>query len=379
MKLLHTSDWHLGMTYRNGITYEQDQRYVINSICNIAKNKNVDGILIAGDVFDKSIASQDAIKLYDEIITYICTSLHIPVYMIAGNHDGAERLSQCSEILKLGGLNICGSLSETPYVINKGDVDIYLLPWISTDKVKSVYYERADEINSLEDAYNVVLNDYRSNFVKGHKNILLSHSFITNAETSVSDRSAEVGKATMIGSYVFEGFDYVALGHLHRAQQINDKIRYSGTPMAYSFGKEESQEKSVTIIDTDNMDLEIIPLEQLHRRITIKDTLSNILNSEYEESILNGYVKLVVTDSFVGLETMSELRNKFRYLFEVEGKSFDHNDETITMTVEEYEQAYNDPEFVFSRYCEDVLKVSPSEKQKAMFLDALSEYEKELA
>ena len=97
MKLLHTSDWHIGMTLRGGQTYSLDQEYVINKICEIAVDQKVDGILLAGDVFDKSIAATEAIRLYDKIITYICTTLNIPVYMIAGNHDGAERLSSCND------------------------------------------------------------------------------------------------------------------------------------------------------------------------------------------------------------------------------------------------------------------------------------------
>ena len=97
MKLLHTSDWHLGMGYRGGITYQTDQRFAINGICKIAEEEKADGIIIAGDIFDRSIASHEALQAYDDIMTYICSTLGIPVYLIAGNHDGADRISQCSE------------------------------------------------------------------------------------------------------------------------------------------------------------------------------------------------------------------------------------------------------------------------------------------
>ncbi len=225
MKFLHTSDWHLGLSFRGGVSYAEDQKYAIKNILKIASDENVDGILLAGDIFDKSIASSEAIHTYDEAMTDICVTMGIPVYAIAGNHDGAERISQCSELLKKSGLYIAGSLEEKPEVINLGDTDIYLLPWISTDRVISVYPEKADEIRSLEDAYNVVLDALRDSFIKGHKNILVAHAFIVNAETSVSDRAAEVGKASMIGSHVFDGFDYVALGHLHGPQKVNSIIR----------------------------------------------------------------------------------------------------------------------------------------------------------
>ena len=152
MRFLHTSDWHLGMTFRGGVSYRRDQKYMIEHICRIAVDEQVDGILLAGDVFDKSIASQEALQLYDEAMTYICGTLGIPVYLIAGNHDGAERIAQCNELLKKSGLYIAGALEETPQVVNAGNVDIYLLPWISTDKVKSVYPDEAEQVHSMEDA-----------------------------------------------------------------------------------------------------------------------------------------------------------------------------------------------------------------------------------
>ncbi len=379
MKFLHTSDWHLGMGFRGGVSYAADQKYVIEQICRIAEDEKVDGILLAGDVFDKSIASAEAVRLYDEVMTGICGRLDIPVYMIAGNHDGAERLSQCSELLKKSGLYIAGALKDKPQVINSGDVDIYLLPWISTDKVKSVYPDKAAETGSMEDAYKVVLDENRKEFVKGHKNILVAHAFIVNAETSVSDRAAEVGMATMVGSQVFDGFDYVALGHLHGPQKINEKIRYSGSPMAYSFGKEEKQEKSVVIIDTDSMEQKLIAIPQLHKRTTLTGTYNELMKADFEEEILNGYVRLEVTDSYVGMESIAAFREKYQNLLEITGKGFEREEARITMTMEEFENAATDPEAVFARYCKDILEVTPDERLTGLFLEALKEFEKEAA
>ncbi len=379
MKFLHTSDWHLGMTFRGGFSYYEDQQFAINKICQIAVDEKVDGILLAGDVFDKSIASQEALQLYDETMTYICGSLNIPVYLIAGNHDGAERISQCNELLKKSGLYIVGALEKKLSVVNVGDVDIYMLPWISTDKVKSVFPEESQDVVSLEDAYKLVLDKYRQCFVPGHKNILISHAFIVNAETSTSDRAAEVGKATMVGSYVFDGFDYVALGHLHGPQQINEHIRYSGTPMVYSFGKEETQEKSVTIIDTDTWEQKIVALPQLHKRTTLVGTYEELMKADFDDDILNGYVRLDVTDSYVGMDSMAAFREKYTNLLEVSSKGFEQEDAKITMTIEEFEKADEDPESVFKRYCQDILEEAPSEHMLDLFKNALTHYEKEVA
>jgi len=380
MRFLHTSDWHLGMTFRGGVSYRRDQLYMIEQICQIAADERVDGILLAGDVFDKSIASQEALQLYDEAMTRICVTLGIPVCLVAGNHDGAERISQCSELLKQSGLYIAGALEAAPQVVHIGDVDIYLLPWISTDKVRSVYPDEAEQVRSMEDAYRIVLDHYRDSFVPGHRNILVAHAFIVDAETSVSDWAAEIGRATMVGSYVFDGFDYVALGHLHGPQQVNAQIRYSGTPMAYSFGKEETQEKSVTIIDltaAGTMEQKIIPVPQLHRRVTLSGTYDTLMQADYDESIRDGYVRLDVTDSYVGMEALAAFREKYPNLLEVVSRDFEREDARISMTIEEFEHASDDPEAIFDRYCEDILEEAPSEHLRGLFERALKHYGKE--
>lgn len=377
MKLLHTSDWHLGMTLRGGVSYLKDQKYFINEILRIAIEEKVDGIIIAGDVFDNSVASAEAIALYDDAMTQICIHNNIKVYMIAGNHDGARRLSQCNELLKKSGLYVVGDLKRGVDSVRNDDVDIYLLPWITTDKVKTVYSDRQEEVNTLEDAYRIVLDEYRKSFVKGHKNIIVSHAFIVNATTSVSDRAAEVGKATMISASVFEGFDYVALGHIHGPQDINEYIRYSGTPMSYSFGKEEKQMKSVTIIDTDTMEKKIIGVNNLRKRITLTGTYDELMTCEYGDDILNAYIRLEISDRFVGLDLISQFKERFENLLEISGKSLEKEDARITMTIEELDNAQNDPQVIFRRYCEDILEEAPSEHVISLFRNALSEYERE--
>lgn len=377
MRYLHTSDWHLGMMGPGGISYEADHEHIIDEICGRISDEDIDGILLAGDVFDKSIASQDAIKLYDRIMTRICGDMDIPVYLIAGNHDGAERISQCSDLLKNSGLFIAGSLKDEPQVVNDGDVDIYMLPWISTDRVRSVYPDEKDDINSLEDAYRVALGHFREHFVDGHKNILIAHAYVRGGETSTSDRSAEIGGATVIAPGVFEGFDYVALGHLHGPQNVTDKIRYSGSPMAYSFGREEAQEKSVTVIDTEDMSIKVLPIPQLHKRMTLKATSDELMKADFDEDVLKGYLRLEVTDSYVGVDTMAAFRERYVNLLEVAGKSFEQEGSKITMTIEELDDTGSDPETVFARYCRDIMGEEPDEHLKELFAKAMGRYGKE--
>lgn len=383
MKLLHTSDWHLGMAFR-GRDIREDQEYFIEQIKDIISREQVEAVLLAGDVFDRSVASASAIALYDKAMTDICVTLGVPVLLVAGNHDGAERLASCSVLLQKAGLYIAGTLTGEVEPVSLGDTDFYLLPWFSLEKVRSLYRSQADTLQTLEQAYELVCSRIRESFRPGRKHILVAHAFVINAETSVSDRSAEVGTAAAVSGDVFRDFDYVALGHIHRPQNLRENIRYSGTPMPYSFGKEEQQEKSVTIIDTSvtNMreEAKTIPLIPLHERITLKGTYEQLVGgSGITERQRQGYVRLEIEDIHVGLETFAALQEVYPNVLEIAGKRFEQEDSRITMTLEELEEREDDPLAVFQRYFRDTNQQEPGEHFLDLFREALADYEKEVA
>lgn len=372
MKILHTSDWHLGAMDGERSLLE-DQRFFIDEISRVADENKVDALVIAGDVYDRSVASAEAIKLYDYAMKLFCAEKSMPVLVIAGNHDSAERLSTCSELLSKAGLHITGSLQRIPEMVSVGDTDFYFLPWITEEKVRSVYPEEKENITSLEEAYMVVTRKMKETFREGRKHIVISHSFITDSETSTSDRSAEIGFASQVSARVFEGFDYVALGHLHKGQNVTDKIRYSGTPMPYSFGKEESQTKSVTIIDTDDMSQKIIPLSLLRMRTTLSGTLEEMLNPTCDEKTRNGYVRIRVTDSYIGLEALSALKKCYPNLLEASGKTFESENATVTMTADQLEEFESDPAEVFRYFCREEIGEEPDERLISLFIKATQE------
>lgn len=374
MIFLHTSDWHLGAT-EGEYDLGTDQRFFIDEICRIIHERQVDAVLLAGDVYDRSVASAAAIRLYDYAMDRICRELNKKVLTIAGNHDSAERLSSCGSLLEKAGLHICGAARREPCVIVFDDAEVFLLPWITEEKVKSLYPEEKDRIGSLTDAYRVVTNHMRERFSPNKKHIVLSHAFITNAETSTSDRAAEIGFATQVSADVFEGFDYVALGHIHKPQNVNEYIRYSGTPMPYSFGKEESQEKSVTLLDTGTMTTEIIPLPLLHPRKTFTGTFEELCDPCCPEEEKNGYVRLNVTDTAIGLELLAKLRSVYPHLLAVSGKVYEGDETTITLTMEELEQMENDPREVFKSFCREELGEEAKPHFIELFEKAVSRYE----
>jgi len=369
MKLLHTSDWHLG-AMDNNISLKDDQVFFIDKICEIIEEEKIDAVMIAGDVFDRSVASAEAIKLYDYAITKICR-LNTKVLEIAGNHDSAERLSNLHELLESAGLYVAGALEKEVSVVEFDDVQIFMLPWITKEKVKSIYPDKADDIKSLEDAYNVVTSEMRSRFKDGKRHIIIAHAFITDSETSVSDRAAEIGFATQVGSSVFDGFDYVALGHIHKPQDVTDKIRYCGTPMPYSFGKEEKQDKGVTIIDTDTMDIRHISLPLLHKRTTIEDDLDAIRHPKCSGEEREGFVRLIVKDSYIGASILNELRNIYPNLIEVSGKNYEGEETSITLTMDDLEKMENDPIEIFRHFCKDQIQDEVDEHIVDLFKKAV--------
>ena len=372
MIFLHTSDWHLGAT-EGDRELREDQYFFIDEICRIIEERQVDAVLLAGDVYDRSVGSASAIRLYNYAMERICRDLKKTVLTIAGNHDSADRLSSCGSLLEKAGLYISGAAEREARVVAFDDAEVFLLPWVTEEKVRSLYPE--ERISDLTGAYQVLTDHMRERFSPDKKHIVVSHAFITNAETSTSDRAAEIGFATQVSASVFDGFDYVALGHIHKPQNVNGHIRYSGTPMPYSFGKEESQEKSVTLLDTETMTQEIVPLPLLHQRRTLTGTYAELLNPDCPEEVRTGYVRLNVTDTALGLELLSNLRQVYPHPLVVSGKAYEGDGTSISLTMEEFEQMENDPSQVFRSFCREEMGQEATPHFVELFEKAVSRYE----
>ena len=372
MIFLHTSDWHLGAT-EGERELREDQYFFIDEICRIIEERQVDAVLLAGDVYDRSVGSASAIRLYNYAMERICRDLKKTVLTIAGNHDSADRLSSCGSLLEKAGLYISGAAEREARVVAFDDAEVFLLPWVTEEKVRSLYPE--ERISDLTGAYQVLTDHMRERFSPDKKHIVVSHAFITNAETSTSDRAAEIGFATQVSASVFDGFDYVALGHIHKPQNVNGHIRYSGTPMPYSFGKEESQEKSVTLLDTETMTQEIVPLPLLHQRRTLTGTYEELLNPDCPEEVRTGYVRLNVTDTALGLKLLSRLRQVYPHPLVVSGKAYEGDGTSISLTMEEFEQMENDPSQVFRSFCREEMGQEATPHFVGLFEKAVRRYE----
>ena len=367
MKLIHTSDWHFGMSLGTG-SYAEDQRYFLNELYELIRREGVQALLLSGDIYDSSVVSAEAIGLYNEAMTKLCLELGITVISIAGNHDSAARLASCRELLKGAGLHITGKVERdpVPVLLDGGNVAVYSIPFFTRDEITALLPEKKDEIRNTETAMLAYCNHIRENMDENRRNIVLSHSLIVGSELSESDRSARVGFATAVSKDVFEGFDYVALGHIHKPQAIDNHIRYSGSPLKYSFGAEESQEKGVVVIDTDTTDIRFVPISPLRERRSVTGTFDEIMA---REDIREDYLRLYVTDKYAGLELIGQLRERFPYLLEVYGKSLREEGELSALTVEELEEM--NEEDIMIKFLAENFSAEPTPEQLQLFRDVL--------
>ena len=218
----------------------------------------------------------------------------------------------------------------------------------------------------------VVCNHIRETMDPTRRNIIVSHSLIVNAELSESDRSARIGFATAVSKEVFEGFDYVALGHIHKPQVITPHIRYSGSPLKYSFGSEEHQEKGVVLLDTDTMEQTFIALTPLRDRICVRGTYDELIA---REDLKNHYLRLELTDRFTGLDLQAEFFQRFPYLLELSGMSLNPQELADRLSVEELKQM--DATDIMKKFMAEHFSYTPTPDQVALFQQILQESEED--
>ena len=368
MKLIHTSDWHFGRSQGTG-SYAEDQRYFLEELYKLIEKEGVEALLLSGDIYDSSVVNPEAIGLYNEAMTRLCLDLGVQVIAIAGNHDSAARLASCRELLKGAGLHITGKPERDPepVLLDGGKVAVYSIPFFTRDEIVALLPEKKAEIRNTETAMLAYCDHIRERMDKDKKNIVLSHSLIVGSELSESDRSARVGFATAVSKDVFAGFDYVALGHIHKPQAIENHIRYSGSPLKYSFGAEEKQEKGVVLIDTDTMDIRFVSIKPKRDRRSVVGTLEELMA---REDIREDYLRLYVTDKYAGLELIAQLRERFPHLLEVYGKSLSEEGELSALSVEELETLSE--EDIMIKFLAESFSAEPTPEQLQLFREVLA-------
>ena len=309
MKLIHLSDLHIGKRV-NEISMIEDQEYILLQILGIIDEENADAVLIAGDVYDKSIPSAEAVTLFDDFLCRLAQR-KLPVLIISGNHDSPERLAFGSRLLESGGIYISSVFRGTAETVTLSDrhgpVTFWLLPFLKPAHVKHFYPEA--QIESYTDAVRVVLENADPD--PACRNVLLTHQFVTGAATCESEEIS-VGGSDNVDASVFERFDYVALGHIHGPQNIgSNRIRYCGTPLKYSFS-EASHRKSVTVVNLgakDELTLQLRPLLPRHDLRVIRGTFQELTDKTFYQGTATGdYLHVILTDEEDVPEAVGRLR-----------------------------------------------------------------------
>lgn len=246
MKLIHLSDLHIGRRV-NGFSMLEDQEHILGEILRAVDTEQPDAVMIAGDVYDKSIPSAEAVQLFDTFLTDLKSRCR-HVFVSSGNHDSPERIAFGGRLMERGGVHLSpvydGQVAALTLEDAHGPVHVYMLPYLRPAMVRQALAD--DAIESYTDAYRAAIA--RMNVRAGERNILIAHAFVTGAERSESE-DISVGGADNVDASVFDLFDYVALGHLHRPQNVgSQRVRYCGTPLKYDFS-EVSHEKSLTVVE----------------------------------------------------------------------------------------------------------------------------------
>ena len=321
MKILHLADLHIGK-----IIFEQslleDQEYMLNKIIEKIKAENIDAILIAGDVYDRSIPQAEAINLLDRFLNILIKELKKKVFIIAGNHDSKERLGFGNKIFENEGLFISskyeGKIKKVELQDEYGKLNIYMLPFIKPIEVKK-YFD--DESLSYDETIKKIIE--KEDIDESQRNIILTHQFVTAIGEEVERTESEVltlGGTDNVDISNYNKFDYVAIGHVHRPQRIGrDTARYAGTMLKYSFS-EVNHKKTMPIIDfkeKGNIDIKLVELKPLRDMREIKGPIEKLLEN-YEEENANDYIRAIITNEEPVYDAIGQLRRIYPNVLKLE-------------------------------------------------------------
>lgn len=309
MKIIHLSDLHIGKKV-NGFSMLEDQKFILTNILKIINDVEAECVIIAGDIYDKPIPSAEAVLVYDEFLTSL-SKMNIEVFAVSGNHDSAERIAFGARLMENSGIHTSpvynGSIKK--HVINDqyGEVGIYMIPYVKPGYVRRYFEDK--NIESYSDALKVIVDEI--NLKETCRNIAIVHQFITGADRTESE-DLTIGGLDNVDASIFELFDYVALGHIHRPQNIKkNHIRYCGTPLKYSFS-EVNDKKSVTVIDfKDKGDVSIstVPLVPIHDLREIKGNYNDLVSLDYYKNMkVEDYYHITLTDEEDVPEALGKLR-----------------------------------------------------------------------
>ncbi|RJQ71531.1 exonuclease SbcCD subunit D [Pseudonocardiaceae bacterium YIM PH 21723] len=319
MRLLHTSDWHIGRTF-HGRDLLADQREVLSGLADLVAAEGIDVVLIAGDLYDRAVPSTEAVRVCTEVLGAI-RAAGAQIVLISGNHDSAPRLAAFAEFAAAGGLHVRARIAglDEPVLLTDehGQVAIYGLPYLEPDIAREPLGTERGHAAVLGAAMDRVRADLAG---RDARSVVLAHAFVTGGQGSESERKIAVGGVEDVPGSTFDGVDYVALGHLHGRQVLAEHLRYSGSPLAYSFS-EINHHKSAFIVELDATGLAEVRTHELpvpRRLATLSGELDDLLADPAHDTLVDCYLSVVLTDRARPLDAMRKLQARFPYAAHVE-------------------------------------------------------------
>jgi len=321
VRFIHTADLHIGKTL-GAYDLLEDQAHILSQILDLAIRQKADALLIAGDIYDRSLPGADAVRLADNFFTAAAQKAGIPIILTSGNHDSADRLGFCSGLLGSRGFHLCTRFEHgfTPIVLedSAGPIDIYGMPFLEPIACD---WARERSLKTHEELWTALSQEFSQRFkAEGpRRRLLLAHCFTTGGSVSDSERSLTIGGSAQVPSKLFEPFNFTALGHLHRCQQIATNIWYSGSPLGYS-ASEANQNKFVVQIDMDDSGTchtEKLLLAPIRKLKAISGSFSEIIAQDFDDATRQAYVWITLQDSEPVFEAFHRLSEKFSRLIHV--------------------------------------------------------------
>jgi exonuclease SbcD len=325
MRFIHTGDWHLGRLFHN-VQLTDDQRFTLDGLLRLAEDRRVDAVVIAGDVFDRAVPPTQAVELLDDVLADLALRLKIPVIMIAGNHDSPVRLQYLNDLVGRVGVHVVGEVDHEPRgvaIVGADNVDVVFWPLAYTDPETARGVLKRDDIHTHEAVLAAQLASIRERMDPKVRHVVVGHAFVTGSQTSESERPLTVGGTGEVSHAVFDGFDYVALGHLHRPQSVAERVRYAGSLLKYSFD-EADHRKSVTIVDLGedgSLALEEVDLPVRRDMVRLRGSLSELVDDPNAATYCDAYVEVTLTDSESMLDPMERLRNVYPHILSLRRQS----------------------------------------------------------
>ncbi|WP_216209483.1 exonuclease SbcCD subunit D [Amycolatopsis aidingensis] len=378
MRLLHTSDWHVGRTF-HGADLLAEQESVLGCLADIVAEERVDVVLVSGDVYDRAVPSAEAVRVAANALARL-RAAGATLVITPGNHDSAARLGAFGEFAAAGGLHLCTSVAglHEPVLLNDahGPVACYGIPYLEPEPARHALGvpEARGHTGVLGEAMRRIRADLAGR-AQGTRSVVLAHAFVTGGEGSDSERTISVGGVEQVPGAVFDGVDYVALGHLHGPQRLAEHLRYSGSPLAYSFS-EAAHRKSVWLAELDADGLAEVWRRELpvpRRLATAEGDLEDLLSAPEYAELTGCYLSVTLTDQVRPLDAMRRLRERFPHAVHLDWQPAGGSSEPLRYA--EAVRGRSDAE-ITGGFLADCRGAEPNERESALLTAALEQAEK---